>query len=214
MWRYLPPAVLMACSAVVLIAGATGDLESWSQSIAEMPSWRTMVDAHYWPALSNMWDSAVGPLKRTALPPADAAPPVPASTTAADAAGGAASMAAPSLPVAPEVKPVEQPAAVAQPPRAAVSATATAAAPQQGVAAAALLQRLKDARQALATGRATQAQKMMEAARAQMTFRATREGGGVQRDMPATWVGQALLSLKSGDSNGALHDLDLAIASS
>jgi len=56
---------------------------------------------------------------------------------------------------------------------------------------------------------------MLESARADLALRPSlRESNAAQFDMSGTWLEHALLSLKSGDSSGALHDLDLAINSS
>ena len=186
MWRYLPPAVLMACAALVLIAGATGDLQSWSQSIDAMPSWRTAIDTSSWPPVMRAWDSGIALLRRTRASADAAAAPQPAAQASVATAA-----------------PVQT--AVAQPP-------ASAPAPQQA-ATSPMQRRLMDARQAITAGRADEARRMLETARTEMGLRPTREGAE-QVDMPATWVGRALSSLKSGDSSGALHELDLAIASS
>ena len=208
MWRYLPPAVLMVCSALVLIAGATGDLQSWSQSIDGLPSWRTMVDLHSWPPVTTMWDSGMALLKRHASAPAEAAPSPPPSTPAPDATAGPGQLAATST----TKQAPDRQSAITQPAAAPANAASTLSA--QGQAAVSpLQQRLMDARHALTAGHAGEARKMLETARAELAFRPTHEGGSVQIDMPATWVGRALLALKSGDSSGALHELDLAINS-
>ena len=201
MWRYLPPAVLMVCAALVLIAGATGDLQSWSQSIDAMPSWRTMITTSSWPPVMQAWDSGMALLKRNrAVADAVAAPAAvrPASVAAAKPVQATAAPAHEPVPA--------QPAAVAPPPATAPAQPQAAASPMQ--------RRLMDARQALTAGRADEARRMLETARAEMAFRPAREGSAMQVDMPATWIGRALSSLKNGDSSGALHELDLAIASS
>jgi hypothetical protein len=199
MWRYLPPAMLMVCSALVLIAGATGDLQSWSQSIDEVPSWRTIAESSAWPPVVRAWDSGLALIKRNAAAPADAAPAPPSITRATAAAPGADQSSA---------------AAAKGPPdgQSAVGGASPASARAQA-AASPLQQRLMEARLAITAGRAEDARKMLETARAELALRPTHEGNTVQVDMPATWVGRALSSLKSGDSSGALHELDLAIDS-
>jgi hypothetical protein len=203
MWRYLPPAVVMVCSALVLIAGATGDLQSWSQSVDEFPSWRTMMDAASWTPAVKVWDSGMAMLRRNASLPRGAAPP-PA---------GAQVPAAAAAPIAPATTPAPSRPSVVTQPSPAPAATALLP-PQRQAAVSPLQRRLMDARQALTAGHAADAEKMLETARAELGFRPTREGNAMQVDMPATWIGRALSSLKSGDSGGALHELDLAIASS
>src|SRR5689334_3472555 len=71
MWRYLPPALLMVCSALVLIAGATGDVQFWSESVESLPSWRTVVDARTWAPVTGVWDSGMALFRHQQAEPAD-----------------------------------------------------------------------------------------------------------------------------------------------
>jgi len=216
MWRYLPPAVLMACSALVLIAGATGDLQFWSQSMDSLPSWRSVVGSEPWSPVTGIVDSGMAWFRHR-----QAAPAVSATTgTAASPAAVPAAAASPAQRPAPATQPTpDRQSSAAQPSllpaKAAMAAAALAATPPaQEQANTPMQEHLLHAREALAAGRAAEARKMLESVRAEMALRPLRESNAAQFDMSGTWLDHALLSLKSGDSTGALHDLDLAINSS
>ena len=200
MWRRLPAAVFVTGAALVLIAGATGDLQSWSDSL-QSQSWRSAFDAPEWNAVAEVWQAGAARLQ--AFLPHRASP-------AADSA------------TSPPVQPAQQGAARPLVQQATQSAANVSVSPAAAAPAALTQrepsphQRLLDARQALAAGRSGEAQQMLEQARSQMLVRPEQHAisHAESIDLPATWVSRALLSLRSGDQPGALHDIDLAIASS
>jgi hypothetical protein len=213
MWRYLPPALLMVCSALVLIAGATGDMQFWSDSVESLPSWRSVVESRSWAPLTGIWDSGMALLRHQPAEPGDHATATAIPPAIVPGAAAAPAQAAPAPAMTPA--PTRQSSIAAPAPASANAALPAAAAALDQRASSPLQQRLMHARQALAAGRPADARKMLESARAEMALRTTlRESNAAQFDMSGTWLEHALLSLKSGDSSGALHDLDLAINSS